>query len=190
MSALQLLASQLNELYRRACAIDSKRQPGKPQDWFESGLFSCHSPDLADYVADAKRNLQRLSNNEPVLSANSQQRLAEHLAAQVEALTRAFSNQQTRSKFQRTVKISSLQKSPEQAETPPGLKRSTVSLYQQLTDFQQFERRLLDMIEQAGRYSSDENANRILALHARLGRCRRAISDVEQAILHHERQVP
>jgi len=185
MSALQLLASQLHELYQRACTIDSKRQPGKPQDWFESGLFSCHSPDLADYVADARRNLKRLSDNQPPLSAASQQRLAEHLAAQVNALTRAFSNQQTRSKFQRGVKLQR-----DQEKKPVANKSTTINLYQQLTDFQQFERRLLDMIEQADRYSSNDNANRTLALHARLGRCRKAISEVEQAILQHERQIP
>ncbi|WP_214000259.1 primosomal replication protein PriC [Arsukibacterium sp.] len=185
MSALHLLASQLNELYQRACTIDSMRQPGKPQDWFESGLFSCHSPDLADYVADARRNLQRLTDNQPPLSAASQQRLAKHLAAQVDALTRAFSNQQTRSKFQRSIKINRVQ-----TDKPVVSKAGTVDLYQQLSDFQQFERRLLDMIEQAERYSSDGNTNRVLALHARLGRCRKAISDVEQAILQHERQVP
>lgn len=185
MNALQLLASQLTELYKRAGEIDSKRQPGKPQDWFESGLFSCHSPDLADYVADARRNLKRLSDNQPPLSAASQQRLAEHLAAQVDALTRAFSNQQTRSKFQRGVKINR-----QQAEKPVASKPGTVDLYQQLSEFQQFERRLLDMIEQAERYRGDGNADRILALYARLGRCRKAISEVEQAILQHERQVP
>ena len=189
MSALQLLAGQLNELYQRASAIDAKRQPGKPQDWFESGLFSCHSPDLADYVADATRNLKRLSDNQSTLSPASQQRLAEHLAAQVDALTRAFSNQQTRSKFQRSIKLPK-QQGTWQSAKPATEPSSTVDLYQQLTDFQQFERRLLDMIEQAERYRGDDTANRILALHARLGRCRRAVSEVEQAILKHERQAP
>ncbi|KKO47384.1 hypothetical protein WG68_01790 [Arsukibacterium ikkense] len=184
MNALQVLASQLNELYQRASVIDSARQPGKPQDWFESGLFSCHSPDLADYVADAKRNLQRLSNNQPPLSDASRQRLAEHLAAQVNALTRAFSNQQTRSKFQRSAKIS------REPVKPAVSKKSSAGLYQQLTDYQQFERRLLDMIEQAERYGGNSNANHVLALHARLGRCRKAISDTEQAILQHERNIP
>lgn len=188
MSALQVLAQQLHELQQRASAIDAKRQPGKPQDWFESGLFSCHSPDLADYVADACRNLQRLSDNQNTLSAASQQRLAEHLAAQVNALTRAFSNQQTRSKFQRAIGFN--KSGSKQTEKPATQTSSTVSLYQQLTEFQQFERRLMDMIEQAERYRGDDNANRILALHARLGRCRRAISEVEHAILQHERQIP
>lgn len=185
MSALQLLASQLNELYQRACVIDGQRQPGKPQDWFESGLFSCHSPDLADYVADAKRNLKRLSDNSPPLSQPGRQRLAEHLAAQVNALTRAFSNQQTRNKFQRSVKISR-----EKLAKPITSKPGSTGLYQQLAEYQQFERRLLDMIEQADRYGSNNDASRLLALHARLGRCRKAISEVEQAILQHERQVP
>ncbi|MBV2128128.1 primosomal replication protein PriC [Arsukibacterium indicum] len=184
MTPIQLLASQLNELYKWACDIDSKRQAGKPQDWFESGLFSCHSPDLADYVADARRNLARLSADRPALSAASRQRLAEHVAAQVNALTRAFSNQQTRSKFQSTVKISH-----ERAQKSLPGKAPATNLYQQLAEFQQFERRLLDMIEQAERYDN-QNANRILALHGRLGRCRKAITEVEQAILLHERQVP
>ncbi|MDX1677683.1 primosomal replication protein PriC [Arsukibacterium sp.] len=184
MSALQLLASQLNELYQRASAIDRQRPDGKPQDWFESGLFSCHSPDLADYVADAKRNLKRLSDNQPPLSAISKQRLAAHIAAQVEALTRAFRNLDTRSKFQRTVTLRQRQETKSVAAQP-----ATVNLYQQLTEFQQFERRLLDMIEHAERYSSD-NANRVLALHARLGRCRKAITEVEQAILQRERELP
>jgi primosomal replication protein N'' len=184
MNTLQLLSSQLSELYQRASVIDSQRLPGKPQDWFESGLFSCHSPDLADYVADARRNLKRLSDEQPPLSAASKQRLAEHLAAQVAALTRAFSNLGTRNKFQRAVKISR-----EQPAKPTAAKPATANLYQQLTDFQQFERRLLDMIEQAERYASD-NASRVLALYARLGRCRKAITEVEQAILQHERQVP
>lgn len=184
MTPMQLLASQLDELYKRASLIDSKRQAGKPQDWFESGLFSCHSPDLADYVADARRNLKRLSENQPPLSAASQQRLAEHVAAQVDALTRAFSNQQTRSKFQQSIKVNRQQAKPPLADKP-----ATANLYQQLAEFQQFERRLLDMIEQAERYDS-HNADRVLALHGRLGRCRKAITEVEQAILQHERQVP
>ncbi|KKO50089.1 hypothetical protein VT06_03660 [Arsukibacterium sp. MJ3] len=185
MNALQLLASQLTELYQRASVIDSQRKPGKPQDWFESGLFSYHSPDLTDYVADAQRNLQRLSAVQSGLSAASRQRLAEHLAAQVNALTQAFSNQHIRSKFQQSTRIRREQPAPVAASQP-----SAVSLYQQLTDYQQFERRLLDMIEQTERYGGADNAGRLLALHARLGRCRKAINEVEQTILQRERQVP
>ncbi len=184
MNSLQQLASQLNELYQRASVIDSQRKPGKPQDWFESGLFSWHSPDLTDYVADTQRNLNRLATAPDGLSQAARQRLAEHVNAQVNALTRAFYNLRTRDKSH----ISKV--NTEQRVKPVNNQPKAVDLYQQLTEYQQFERRLQDMIEQADRYGGKDNADRLLALHGRLGRCRKAISDTEQAILIHERQLP
>lgn len=62
------------------------------------------------------------------------------------------------------------------------LAASSQQLYQQLSEYQQFESRLLDMVRLAERDSSKEATNKTLALHARLGRCRKAINEVEQAI--------
>ncbi|HEX5791638.1 MAG TPA: primosomal replication protein PriC, partial [Rheinheimera sp.] len=65
---------------------------------------------------------------------------------------------------------------------------SSQQLYQQLSDIQEFERRLLDMINLASRDSSADAVQRTLALHARLGRCRRALSDIERKIVDLEQR--
>ncbi len=66
------------------------------------------------------------------------------------------------------------------------LRRSTQELYQQLSEYQGFERRLLDMLELEQRQlsggSADTSADRVLAIHARLGRCRKALSELEVEI--------
>jgi primosomal replication protein N'' len=66
---------------------------------------------------------------------------------------------------------------------------SSHQLYQQLTEHREFERRLIAMIterEQQRQKSRDINNNtvsqEVLALHQRLGRCRKAISSIERNI--------
>ena len=60
------------------------------------------------------------------------------------------------------------------------------ALYQKLSETHVFERRLLDMLELEQRQlsggSSDTSADRVLAIHARLGRCRKALSELEVEI--------
>lgn len=51
------LKALLQQLLEWAQQLDRKKKPGKPQHWFDSSLFSCHSPDLADYVLDSLRYL-------------------------------------------------------------------------------------------------------------------------------------
>ena len=62
------------------------------------------------------------------------------------------------------------------------LSASSQQLYQQLSEYQQFESRLKDMLQLAERDQTAAGTARRLALHARLGRCRRAIDEVEQQI--------
>jgi primosomal replication protein N'' len=66
---------------------------------------------------------------------------------------------------------------------------SSHQLYQQLTEHHEFERRLKDMIterEQERTRSKSANIDKlsqeVLALHQRLGRCRKAISAIERNI--------
>ncbi|WP_449359889.1 primosomal replication protein PriC, partial [Alishewanella longhuensis] len=54
------LKALLQQLLEWAQQLDRKKKPGKPQHWFDSSLFSCHSPDLADYVLDSLRHLDHL----------------------------------------------------------------------------------------------------------------------------------
>ncbi|WP_333606518.1 primosomal replication protein PriC [Arsukibacterium sp.] len=181
MSLLETLTGQLQQLEQRAQQLDQQVSAGKPQHWFDSALFSCHSPKLADYVHEAQRNLQRLQQSEQRLSAAARQRLAEHLHQQVAALSRAFVNQHNRLPTRRLKAVA-----PVVAKTQAA---SSQQLYQQLSEYKQFEQRLQDMISQAQRHNSggaedvQGSVDRTLVLHARLGRCRKAIAEVEAAIM-------
>lgn len=172
MDLLATLSAQLEQLRKQAEKIDSLQDKGPPQDWFDSHLFSFHSPNLADYVAEAQRNLNHL--RQAKLSTASKQRLVQHLSEQTTALTRAFRNVDIR------------QKQHHKTLPPKALIRkvtvSSQQLYQRLSEIQDFERRLLDMIAIAGKDNSPDTVQRTLALHARLGRCRQALSEVEQQI--------
>ncbi|MDX3774465.1 primosomal replication protein [Chromatiaceae bacterium AAb-1] len=183
MLPLQNLALQLDELLLQASEIDKTPSPGKPQDWFDSELFSCHSPLLSDYVNEAIRHLHHLTNSGPRLSEEAKQRLAQRLAAQVDALARGFSCYPVRQKY--------LKNRPARVQTVLTKLNhgSSQQLYQQLSEYQEFERRLLDMIEQEQRHPSVDSVSRNLALHSRLGRCRKAIYDVEQHILRLDKQL-
>ena len=54
------------------------------------------------------------------------------------------------------------------------------ALYQKLSETHEFERRLLQMIHEAAQQQQAPELQ--LALHARLGRCRKAISQLEAEI--------
>lgn len=178
MDLLRTLAHQLQQLQQQAEQIDLQRSPGKPQNWFDSSLFSCRSAELCDYVQEAQRNLSHLQ--QASLSDAARLRLVQRLSGQTAALTQAFRNVDTRRK--------STHRAGQLRSVVQHISASSQELYQQLSDIQQFERRLLDMISVSSRDNSPQAVQRTLALHARLGRCRKALSEVEQQIQQLERR--
>lgn len=179
MSALAELKQRLTQLRQQAKMLDQVPIAGKPQDWFQTDLFSCHSPYLTDYVDEAMQQLHRLqlcSSGQQAASSEQQQRLAERIAAQCNALTRAFANSETRKNFKVTKR--KVQKVVQQ------LTQSSRDLYQQLSQYKEYEQRLEDMLRLAQQQNKDVQQQ--LAVQARLGRCRRAISEVEQQIQFQE----
>lgn len=167
------LKAQLQQLLSWAQQLDIKKKPGKPQHWFDSSLFSCHSPDLADYVLESLRHLEHLQQQGEQLSSAARQRLTERLNAQINALTLAFRNRDSRHLAAVNLRTKAVVQQ---------LAANSQQLYQQLSEYQQFENRLLDMVRLAERDTSSDATHKTLALHARLGRCRKAINEVEQAI--------
>lgn len=178
MDLLKTLAEQLKTLQQQAQQIDASNSAGKPQNWFDSTLFSCRSIALADYVAEAQRNLLALRQAQH--SEAGRLRLVQHLSAQTSALTQAFRNVDIRQKNYR--------KGQKVKAALSRINASSQQLYQQLSDIQEFERRLLDMIHLAQRDTSPDAVQRALALHARLGRCRKALSETERQIQDLERR--
>ena len=178
MDLLDTLAEQLKNLQQQAQQIDAAPAAGKPQNWFDSTLFSCRSIALADYVAEAQRNLALLRRKQ--LSDASRLRLVQRISEQTAALTQAFRNTKIRRKnYSKTSKVK---------EVLTQISANSQQLYQQLSDIQEFERRLQDMIHLAERDTSTEGVQRTLALHARLGRCRKALSETERQIQDLERR--
>lgn len=178
MQLLNTLKQQLQQLQQKAAVLDKKTSVGRPQNWFDSGLFSCRSSQLTDYVAEALRNLQHLEAAS--LSPQLQAQLVQRLADQTAALVQAFRNSGTRNSAPaRTAAVKSLVQ---------HVTASSQQLYQQLSDTQHFERRLLDMITLSEKDSSADAVQRTLALHARLGRCRKALSEIERQIQQMERR--
>lgn len=187
------LEQQLLKLASQASQIDQQAPAWQRRDWFDSELFQCHSPQLLDYVQEAMQLLQRLqqpirgAGELQIIQQQNQQRLAEKLSAQMQALGRAFAcldvRQREKTKWRQP-------KTTAQAPTTPQRHRagqllaelggSHQALYQKLSETHEFERRLLDLINDAAREQQDPA--RQLALHARLGRCRKAISQLEAEI--------
>ncbi len=183
---LQALEQQLRKLTQQAKAIDSKQSNWQQKAWFDSDLFQSHSPLLTDYVLEAEAMLKRLKLSTEQ-GSTSAQALAAKLSSQIQALSRAFQTKDLRYVPGKTKKRTASASASEQAQVMVGqLRRSTSELYQQLSEYQGYERRLLDMLELEQRQlsggSADTSADRVLAIHARLGRCRKAISELEVEI--------
>lgn len=178
MDLLSTLAEQLKKLQQQAQQIDARPAAGKPLNWFDSALFSCRSTALADYVAEAQRNLMSLRQTRH--SDAGRLRLVQHLSEQTAALTQAFRNAQIRHK--------NFVKADKAKAVLTQISANSQQLYQQLSDIQEFERRLQDMIHLAQRDSSADGVQRALALHARLGRCRKALAETERQIQDLERR--
>lgn len=184
----QQLAEQLTQLAGQAVMVDRKFGNTPPADWFATRLFQTHSPHLLDYVQESQQLLQRVQ--QMPASAHGFRLLVEKLAMQVDALTRAFAAAGLRDKeSQRRRKT---KPSPAKTSAAPSAERqragellrllggTTHALYEKLAEYHEFERRLLQMADDAARATDD--VSRQLALHARLGRCRKAIAELEAEI--------
>lgn len=180
MELLLQLASQLKQLAFQAEKLDKQQAHFSKKPWFETDLFQSHSPYLIDYIQEAEQSFSRLKK---ALEHNgsSAQLLAQKLAQQLEAISRAFDTKELRALKGRPKPKTQQQK----AEQLVGqLRQSTQQLYAQLSEFKGYEQRLLDMItlEQHALAAKNSSPERVLALQARLGRCRKAISEQEAKI--------
>lgn len=184
----QQLAAQLTQLAGQAVMVDRKFGKAPPADWFATRLFHTHSPHLLDYVQESQQLLQRVQQ---MPTTHSGFRLSlEKLAMQVEALTRAFAAAGLREKetYRRRKPKTATAKTTDAAtaqrqragELLRQLGGTTHALYEKLAEYHEFERRLLQMVDEAARQADD--VPRQLALHARLGRCRKAIAELEAEI--------
>ena len=169
---LETLQNQLSTLRAQATPLMGHATL-KPR--FDRQLFRTRSTRIQDYVAEAQTNLDELRH---AVENNQQQQvawLAEHLVAQMEALTRESATWSLRYH--------------DSAHLPAGRRHA------QLLQHQDYERRLQAMIREREAQLRDVETlqvqqklhKEIEALEGRLTRCRQALAAIEGALARQTR---
>lgn len=191
---LQQLEQQLLALAARAGKIDQQLPDWQQRDCFSGALFQTRSRYLLDYVQESMQLCQRLKGYLDTPQAlPTVQLLSEKLAAQLQALMQAFTSLDVRQKEQapkwrtnpnkKTVEPSQRQQAGQLLAQLGG---TAQAMHQQLAEYRGFERRLQDMVQESAQQQQPPAVQ--LALHARLGRCRKAISALEAEIQWYEQR--
>ncbi len=191
--AIKKIQSILQMLAQQAADIDEKNKHEKSHkiiqdnDIFAEALFSTHSDLFVPYVKEVQNKTLELSR----LLQAQKNTLAHNRILQIEqqisALRTALNSNNTIHKeaAQRLTAI----KARRYKKAAQAVMQSSHNLHNKLEETFEFERRLLNMIEerelqrqQSTTAKSNRLSEEILALHQRLGRCRQAISKLEREI--------
>lgn len=191
--AIKKIQSILQTLAQQAADIDEKNKHEKSHkiiqdnDIFAEALFSTHSDLFVPYVKEVQNKTLELSR----LLQAQKNTLAHNRILQIEqqisALRTALNSNNTIHKeaAQRLTAI----KARRYKKAAQAVMQSSHNLHNKLEETFEFERRLLNMIEerelqrqQSTTAKSNRLSEEILVLHQRLGRCRQAISKLEREI--------
>lgn len=153
---------------------------------FSPALFPVQSVFFTPYCEYLRAQLNNLTSliqlSNSALTSNAIERFEEQITALINALNAASIMAKER-QFQRQRAKRNTRKVVEK------ITQSSRELYAKLNETKDFERRLEDMLTQAqqalnaAQVSEKEIAqSKVLAIHQRLGRCRKAISQVEYEI--------
>jgi primosomal replication protein N'' len=157
---------------------------------FSLDLFNTSSDLFIDYVREIKQKIEQLkrllkSKNEVLSKYQIQQ-----LEKQISSLHNAFlSNSNIHNEAQHRLNaVSRRNKKAVQAIMKPSK-----TLYQDLSEHHEFERRLLQMLQdkelerkKANNSLLSKLSQEVLAIHQRIGRCRQAITKIESEIVRLE----
>lgn len=153
---------------------------------FRSSGFSTHSDDIDDYLIELKTTIDKLAsvNNEQHVSY-----LSERVTQQFSCLKRFVKSNDINLRNNQYSKdrIRNLNKTK---QFTLQASQSSQELYAELSKLQEFERRLLDKVnlsqQQLTMYKGMSNRpalqQEVLTNQQRLGRCRQALSKVEESI--------
>ena len=165
---LQVLEQQIAAL---AAEVTPRGDAPIPQARFDAALFSNRGTRLRDYLAEVQRNFAQLQTAANDNRTNQVAFLAEKLVAQITALQRELATQALRRKNQ-----------PKEVVA--------VDLYHKLAEHQDYERRLMSMIQdresvlgkQTTFAAQQKLQHELAALEGRLVRCRQALARIERSI--------
>jgi len=195
--AFDKLCEQIARLKHQATQFDQSNLFAKNRymqaqpSLFDRGVFTTKSMKLADYVSEIEDELKSLP---PAEHRHAYQYALERITQQVQAVFNVIKSTPVWAKEN---KYSFKPKTKPQVykQAVQKMMQSSHELYDELKQNHEFERRLVLMIEErklkldaASAAKAAEINQEILALHARLGRCRKAISATENKIQQVEKQ--
>ncbi|HDL8503598.1 TPA: primosomal replication protein [Yersinia enterocolitica] len=165
---LQVLESQIEAL---SAQVGPQANMPSQQARFELKLFGNHGNRFRDYLLEVHKNMAQLKQ---VVAENRTQQvafLAEKLVAQISALQRELATQKLR-------------------KTNPEPKYNKLDPYHKLAEHQDYERRILAMIQDRESQLGKQNLlteqqkiqKELAALEGRLMRCRQALIKIERSI--------
>lgn len=209
ISRLSILLEHLSIQAKQTDKLNSNQKSHRlieNNNLFSQHLFTTQSDKIFLYVEEVKKRLNEFSRLHTLSGDNiNKAELAKSsillIEQQISALMNAIQANETmhqaaqasfnarknvRKKYAQATQLKQTDKYNKMAKS---ILLSSHQLYQQLTEHHEFERRLRDMItereQQRTRSKSaniDKLSQEVLALHQRLGRCRKAISSIEKNI--------
>jgi primosomal replication protein N'' len=214
-SVIRRLSTLLSSLHDQSCQLDAINTQDKSHrliennNLFSNHLFSAQSDQLSDYSSEIKKKLIDFSklyakNDDCAVKIGLAKASLAHIEQQLSALITAI---KSNSVIHKAAKINNdatnnvrkkyFNNINRQNRTHKKLAKtilhSSHQLHKKLTEHHEFERRLIKMISDREKKlqinsSSAELNNEMLALHQRLGRCRKAIYAIEVDIAKTNKQ--
>jgi len=204
MNSIERLSVLLETLDAKAKQIDARNTQVKAHRLLENNnlfsltLFASQSDQFQPYIKEVQRRISEFSR---LVSANKIE-LSKVLLQQIEQQISAISNAlQSNAVMHQAAKLSydannkvriknaKVKQANKYSELTKNIMLNSHQLYQKLTEHHEFERRLMDMVTErelmrskCKSHESEKLSNEVLALHQRLGRCRKAISTIERDI--------
>jgi primosomal replication protein N'' len=199
VTSLQKIDGIIEELSSTAKFLDNSNSKLKAHNLlkhtplFSVDLFSTSSDLFYDYIEEIKDNsaqLKRLIGTQNNVLAEYQ---IESLEKKISSLLNAFnSNQSIHNEAQHRLNA---YKSRQLKKSAKAIIQPSENLYQTLAENHEFERRLLQMLtdkenerNMAPARQLTKLSGEVLVLHQRLGRCRQAISKIENDIVNMEKR--
>lgn len=208
--AIQRLSVLLQDLSIKAKKTDELNANHKSHwliennNLFSQHLFCTESDQFSPYITEVIKRLNELSrlcnsrsddNNKAEFAMSALLKIEEQISALMNAMhSNQAMHQGAQASFDakknlraKAAKATQLQQSDKYQKLAKTVLLTSHQLYQQLSEHHEFERRLMVMIterEQQRLQSKNTNnlSQEVLALHQRLGRCRKAITAIERNI--------
>ncbi len=203
--------TQIQQLYQQTRQIDEtnrqiKTARFKYRDHFNVGLFHCTSVALYDYVIELEDNFNTLLrlNQQGNHQLNPRgELLTQQLTALIQAVRaneiarkeHRFQTASNNQRFANYTPTNENKKNKYYGSSPAGqqaashIMTNSHQIHQELAQHHEYERRLNEMVYERQAKMNNAKATlaqqlqkEILALHQRLGKCRRAISAIEERI--------